>query len=148
MTFASLPDKVYANIATAITRLAKLGAKQVMIWNSADVIPKVPMVVAGDIVDQTEQYKNQLNGQLTDKLAALAKELDIKIIPFDYNTLDAQIRSDPAKFGLTNVTDGCVAAPSGEVCPTPDDYLYWDDVSLTAHANQIIAEAMAAQLGK
>jgi outer membrane lipase/esterase len=141
------PDQVSANIATAITRLANLGAKQIMLWNSADLIPKAPLTTTGGFVKQTEQFKNQLDAQLSAKLADLAKQLNIKIIPFDYNALDAQIRSDPAKYGLTYVTGQCLSS-SGQVCPTPDAYLYWDDVSLSAHANQIIAEAMASQLGK
>ena len=141
-------DEAIANLTTAITRLAKLGAKQVMIWNTADLMPKLPLAAAMGFASQAEDFKKRTDSQLPGKLEELAKQLGIKIILFDFNALDTQIRSDPAKYGLTNLTDGCVDPSSGEVCQAPDEYYYWDDVSLSARANQIIAEAMAGQLSK
>jgi cholinesterase len=141
-------DEAIANITTAITRLAKLGAKQVMIWNTADLVPKLPLTIAVGLTSQAEDYKKRMDSQVPGKLEDLAKQLGIKIILFDYNALVAQIRSDPAKYGLTNLTDGCIDPSSRKVCLAPDEYFFWDDAELSARANQIIAEAMAGQLSK
>jgi len=141
-------DEAIANITTAITRLAKLGAKQIMVWNSAELMPKIPLAVALDFTSQAEVFQNRMDSKLPGELENLAKQLGIKIIPFDFKALETQIRSDPAKYGLTNLTDGCVDPSSGKVCQAPNEYYYWDDVSLSARANQIIAEAMAGQLSK
>jgi phospholipase/lecithinase/hemolysin len=141
-------EQVSADLAAAITRLAKLGAKQIMVWNTVDLLPKLPLSVSAGIVDQLAQFKGQLDAKLPAQLDDLAKQLGIKISLFDYNALEAQIRSDPAKYGLKNVTDMCKTSATSPVCTSPDEYLYWDDASLSARANQIVAEAMAEQLNK
>jgi cholinesterase len=144
----SIADETTANLTTAITRLATLGAKQVMVWNTADLMPKLPITIKMGLARQAEVFQQRIDSKLPGELGTLAKQLNINIIPFDYNALDAQIHSDPAKYGLTNLTNECVVSPSLEVCQAPDEYFFWDDVSPSARANQIIAEAMAEQLSK
>ena len=140
-------DEVIANLTMAITRLAKLGAKQVMVWNTADLLPNLPLTNMVGLASQGEVFQQRIDSLLPGELEALAKQLNIKIIPFDYNALNAEIHSDPAKYGLTNLTGWCISS-SRVACQAPDEYFFWDDAELSARANEIVAEAMAEQLSK
>jgi len=53
-----------------------------------------------------------IDRKLPGPLEALAKQLDIKIIPFDYNTVDTQIRSNPAVLQSAQAGGKCTAFPS------------------------------------
>jgi phospholipase/lecithinase/hemolysin len=49
-----------------------------------------------------------------------------------------QIESNPAAYGLTDVTDPCLNGAS--VCSNPNQYLFWDGFHPTTAADSILAE--------
>lgn len=144
-----IADQTLEHIRTAITRLAKLGAKQFMFWNTSDIAPLQPGFVINDYVAEPKVYQDRMNSELPGLISDLEKQLDIKIEPFDYRAVDAQIRDNPEKYGLTNFTDACTQwSESSEICANPDEYYFWSDYSLTGRIHQILGEAMADQLKK
>ena len=118
-----------------------------MVWNTADLTPRLPLIRLVGLASKAEAFKERIDSKLPGEMEALAKQLGINIILFDYNALDAQIHSDPAKYGLTNLTDLCIS-PTRVICQAPDEYFFWDDAELSARANEIVADAMAEQLSK
>ena len=87
----SYADQTLENIRTAITRLAKLGAKQFMFWNTSDIAPLMPGFVINNYVAEPKVYQDRMNSELPGLISDLEKQLDIKIEPFDYRAVDAQI---------------------------------------------------------
>ena len=52
-----IADQTLEHIRTAITRLAKLGAKQFMFWNTSDIAPLQPGFVINDYVADRRYIK-------------------------------------------------------------------------------------------
>jgi hypothetical protein len=87
-----------------------------------------------------------------EELDAIEAQFDVTIFRFDWLALEDAIFSDPAAFGLTNVTDaacpGCgfgIPAPGAAdtIVPNPDEYLYWDAVHYTRVVHRISGDAAA-----
>ena len=81
-------------------------------------------------------------------MADLSKQLTVEITVFDLHAVEDKIRSDPKKYGLTNLTDPCLADmfTTTTACSNPDERYFWDQYHPTRKVHQIIGEAMAAVL--
>ena len=125
-----------ANIHGIVDGLQAAGAKHIVVWNTPNLglAPAVAAVPGGTAAGSF--LASQMNAALS---AALALETEVSI--FDIYGLGTSIFQDPAKFGLTNVTDAC-GAIAGADC---NKYEYWDGIHPTAAAHLIIADAFIAQ---
>jgi len=144
-----LADLSVNNLTNAVTRLARLGAKQFLIGNSLD-LSHFPGFIIWGIPDKAELFQTRMNSALPGETDKLAQQLDVKIDIFDYVAAGDRIQSDPTQYGLTNLTDPCTNQPesSDYICENPDGYYYWGYVHLTRRTHQIMGEAMADQLSK
>jgi len=124
--------------------------KQFIFWNTSELAPLLPGVIKNNFVTPPKVFQDRMNSKLPGLISDLEKQLDIKIEPFDFRSVDAQIRNNPEKYGLTNLTDTCTQLPEsvGVICEKPDEYYYWGYYYLTRRIHQIIGEAMASQLNK
>ena len=148
-----LADQVVANISTAVTRLADVGAKRFMVVNSKN-FPIEPQIDFCSKGNQAPVFQDRINSRLPSKMEELAKQLQINIELFDYSAISDRIAKNPDQYGLSNVTDSCIVymdsagvEPNG-VCESPDEYYFWDRHHTTQRVNEIIGEAMAEQLSK
>jgi phospholipase/lecithinase/hemolysin len=114
------------NIINSVLELAALGANDFLVAN-------LPIL---------DSWAFAFNGALAAGLAGIGGGLDI--IQFDVLGLFGSILSDPASFGLTNVTDPCLDGLS--LCANPDEYLLWDAVHPTAAGHRLISDAALALL--
>ena len=73
----SYADQTIANIRTAITRLAKLGAKQFMFYNTSDIAPLLPGFIKSNFVAPPKVYQDRMNSVLPGMISDLEKQLDI-----------------------------------------------------------------------
>lgn len=73
----------------------------------------------------------------TGLIATAAARPNSNIILFDIAKVSDSLATDPARFGLTNVTTPCLNGVT--VCATPDTYLYWDGVHPTAAGHRLFA---------
>ena len=81
-----------------------------------------------------------LGSSLTDYFnGRLQAGLPAGVTYFDTAALLREIYSRPAAYGLTNVTDACLATG----CTTPDTYLFWDDFHPTARVHEITGQQFA-----
>lgn len=132
--------------AAAVLTLASQGARSFLIPLVPD-LGKTPDALANGPADSAIATALSIfyNAALEADLAG--QSLDLKFLD-TFALLDAAV-ADPAKFSLTNVTDGCYAGPlsgGGLVCATPDQYLFWDGMHPTATADRLVADAALVEL--
>jgi phospholipase/lecithinase/hemolysin len=138
------PDRTIANLVGAVTTLASVGAKNIMLVNLPDLgetprarslDPFFPPVVPGESA--------RLNA-LTEAHNALLPTTfgkDVNLISLDINALFSDIinrfNTEPTRSPFTNVTDPCIVNP---FCTDPNQFLFWDGIHPTTAAHQIIGQ--------
>jgi outer membrane lipase/esterase len=147
---AAESEKVIANIVSAVTRLAGLGAKHIMVGNSLDLNSYPGFKTYDFLARRAEEFSTQMNTELPGAMEKLAQELNIQIDVFDLAGVAKKIQSNPDQFGLTQLEDPCTQLPMdpGETCENPDQYYYWGYYYLTRVVHRIMGEAMAEQLSQ
>jgi outer membrane lipase/esterase len=81
----------------------------------------------------------QFNSALLSRLMTTAgAQPNTNIILMDLYKISDPLAANPARFGLTNVTQSCFNGVT--VCSNPDGYLYWDGVHPTAAGHRLIAQ--------
>lgn len=129
------------NITTAIAALAGAGATEFLVPNMPDLglTPLFrsnpdPAVPAG-LSALTAAFNNALDPALQQLEASLG---GIEIVRFQTDDLLAAVLADPASYGFDNVSQACLNASLGTLCPDPDRYLFWDDFHPTAAGHRLI----------
>ncbi|ARV57287.1 GDSL family lipase [Nostocales cyanobacterium HT-58-2] len=145
------PSQTVANLSEAVTSLAVIGAKNIMIVNLPD-LGKFPVTggdsqISGYLSTLTSVHNSGLNtirNFLTQKLSS-----EINLIPLDVNSLFNRIIAAPGEFGFTNVTDSCIGrdlsvvpieVPTPQVACISDKFLFWDEVHPTTATHKLIGE--------
>ena len=134
------PAVVVGNISTAVQRLTTAGAQQLIVFNLPD-LGKIP---AGATSPAQSAALSQLsavhNNSLNASLQTIAQtNPNVSIIPTDVAALFNAAITNPARFGLTNVTQPCLNPATGAICATPDTYLFWDSLHPTAAVHRLIS---------
>ncbi|MDY6783513.1 MAG: SGNH/GDSL hydrolase family protein [Cyanobacteriota bacterium] len=144
------PDQTIQNLTVAITALANVGAKHILAVNLPD-LGVTPRVLGNDPLfplsadDPSPSELNDLvqahNSELLDALASLRQSLpETNLIAYDVNSVFDAAVSDPASFGLTNVTEPCLFTPSCfSDTVQQQQYLFWDGIHPTARGYEIVA---------
>jgi phospholipase/lecithinase/hemolysin len=82
------------------------------------------------------------NPLLQTKLSELRQTLSgITIIEFDVYAVFQDVRSDPGKYGLTNVTDAAFNDNTDTIAADVDHYLFWDGTHPTRVGHAIVGES-------
>ena len=138
------PDVPLENLSNAVTSLANVGAKNIMVVN----LPDLGITPVATSVDQSLPGTSAAlcavseahNAGLKTTLNDLSQNLDINIIPLYVDSLFEKISDNPGEFGLTNVTDSCLNISNGTVCSDQKEHLFWDSYHPTTAVHQILAE--------
>jgi phospholipase/lecithinase/hemolysin len=134
--------------ASAIATLASDGAKTFIVPLLPD-LGKTPDVAASGASAAGTALSAAYNAVLIADIQALIAGNSISVGLVDtFSLIDAAV-SDPAAYGLTDVTDRCYTGPytgAGSGCANPDQYLFWDGVHPTAAGQAIVAAAAEAAL--
>jgi outer membrane lipase/esterase len=128
------------NIAALSGRIAAAGAGTVAVFNlpNLGVTPQFSTGPAAQLVDMFGSAT--FNARLATQVAATAQaNASTNFILVDVERANAALRSNPAAFGLTNVTTSCLNPATGAVCPNPDSFLYFDGVHPTAAGHRFLA---------
>ncbi|SRR5579883_52140 len=142
------PTQTVANLSGVVKALADVGAKDIMVVNLPD-LGKFPVTGGNSqISDVLSTLTSEHDSSLSATLKSLSQQLnpDVDIIPVDVNSLFNSIITDPAEFGLADVTDSCIGAlsvvpinvPTKSVTCLPNQFLFWDSVHPTTTIHKLI----------
>lgn len=134
-----LPIAAAQNISNYVGALAGMGASTILVPNLPD-LALTPFARTIGVETQANLFSTMFNATLAQLLTELDAALPANIIQFDTFALFNDIVSNPAAFGFTNATDGCLLTLT-QTCSNPDDYIFWDDFHPTAAAHARIAGA-------
>ena len=148
-TLPDLADQAAAHIESAVSRLVDMGAKRFLVMNLMD-ISLMPYTIGRGLSTRAVEFQNRFNSELSAKLDSLEHRSGVDVTLFDYVAVVKQVRTNPAQYGLTNLTQPCqpVHFGVGPVCSSPDEYFFWDESHPTRRTHQIVGEALAALFGK
>jgi phospholipase/lecithinase/hemolysin len=145
-TFGSqIVTTAVTNVIGSIQQLAAAGARHFLVANAPD-LGQIP-----EFIDDSEPLRQALsnlsqgfNLQLNLQLNALgANRPDLSLTSFDFEELFREVRADPAAFGFSNVSDGCVLVLACVTDPTAQSrYLFWDGSHPTTAGHALIGRRM------
>ena len=138
------------DLAAAIADLAEAQAVSFVVPNMPNLArtPESRMRSSAAMAQATA-VSMTFNDALTTALDALEATHPITIIRHDTFTLLEDIIREPDRFGVTNVTETCLAGDpfsGGTPCPHPETYLFWDSIHPTTTAHARLAELAFAAL--
>ena len=140
------PDTTIANLTQAVTSLANVGAKNIMLVNLPD-LGKSPVSLNTSESEELSALVDAHNAALE----GLSESFDpaLNLILFDVSEGIDQLFAAPQEFGFTNVTTPCLFVQS---CVTnPDEqnqYLFWDERHPTTAAHQYVGDLALAALNE
>jgi phospholipase/lecithinase/hemolysin len=115
-----LPADAAQDIVDSVLALSALGATDFLVAN-------LPIA---------DPWAFTFNAALSAGLATLT---GLNIVEFDVLSFFIGVVSNPAAYGLTNVSTPCFDGVTA--CANPGQYLLWDTVHPTAAAHELLAEA-------
>jgi len=135
-------NNAVTNITNQTQQLIDAGAKQIIVPLVSDIGLTPSTISQGpDAVAAGTAITDAHNTALATSLANLTATNDVQIYVVDTPTLLRDTVTDPAKYGLTNVTDACFTG--GVVCDNPDEFLFFDSVHPTAGVHETSAAVFA-----
>ncbi|MEP0886195.1 SGNH/GDSL hydrolase family protein [Trichocoleus sp. ST-U3] len=137
-------DTTIANISQAVTSLANVGAKNIMVVNLPD-LGKTPVSLNTPESEELSALVDAHNAALEE----LSESFDptLNLILFDVSGGIDQLFAAPQEFGFTNVTTPCLLVQSCVANPDEQNqYLFWDDRHPTTAAHQYVGDLALAAL--
>ena len=145
------------NIANAVSALAAMGAKHILVPNLPDLGETAGAIAAGaGAVAAGHAASVGFDAGLASALAALTGLYPGTIVPFDLFTAFDDIVAHASDYGFSNTTKSCLTGSSADATSVPtaaclaagvNSYLFWDDVHPTTAAQLLLAQRFAAVLG-
>lgn len=99
-----LADAAVNNIVSGISQLAVLGAEQFFVVNSTDL---AALPLFEQYSEEAAKFRDVINKSLPGQLDTLNKQLGVEVALYDHVAISNKIRSTPATFGFTNISDAC-----------------------------------------
>jgi phospholipase/lecithinase/hemolysin len=140
----ALASAAVNNIASGVSQLASVGAKQFFVVNSTDL---AALPLFEQYSKEAAKFRDVINESLPSQLDTLNKQLGVEVALYDHVVISTRIRSNPVAYGFTNINDACrllyTTAGLEPGCSTPDNYYYYDEIHPSRRVYQIIGEDMA-----
>lgn len=132
------------NISSAVSTLARSGAKNFLVVNLPD-LGRIPATKDNiEVASNLNALSQFHNLGLRATLKVLSQKTDLNIVSVDVNSLFRRAIANPAEFGLKNVTDACLTQAG--VCSNPNEYLFWDNVHPTTGVHELVGELALSNL--
>ncbi len=147
-SIADFAAGVVDNIEQGLGRLAALGPNRALVFTLEDLsrVPTFVDVFGAENAALAGRAGQAINTELLARLSAIEASSGLEIIPIDTAQLYEEIFAEPALFGFTNLTQGCIT--QGDNTPTgacPDAAaeaatVYWDGTHPTTAMHSYVAE--------
>ncbi|HEX4798682.1 MAG TPA: SGNH/GDSL hydrolase family protein, partial [Burkholderiales bacterium] len=134
-------------IQNNLLTLHAAGAHNFLVANAPN-LGLVPAVRLLGAQDAATFLASQFNAGLKSILEGLEFALGLNIVPLDVFTILSQVVATPSAFGLTDVTQPCIAVDTKAqpFCANPGRFLFWDGIHPTVAGHRILAESARAAL--
>jgi len=127
------------NVMGAIATLSHQGATYFLVANLPD-LGQLPATRSNGESARLTALTQAHNQQLQQRIQQLAtQQPELQIVLLDVFSLYGGALVNPNQFGLTNVTETCLAG--FQICPNPDQFLFWDGIHPSTAGHQLLAEA-------
>lgn len=145
-TMAQLLDNAASNIEIGIQSLINQGATNILAPNLLD-LSEAPFFSGDPNKATVKSLVAGFNTRLAAKLSLLrTANPQVDLMDFDTYSLFNRIRSQPADYGLTNVTDRCLVGVAMVPSCNPDQWFFWDGNHPTSRGHALIAQEMFRQV--
>ena len=134
-------------IAANIFRLYQCGADNLLIAYLPDMAgPLVPPEGKAGATAMSAMFDYVLLQPVIDAYSDEPFSMNISAV--DFFAYSVMLKSDPASFGFTNVTDACITpyVTQGAICEDPDAYFWWDPLHPTKKVHALLAQYALTQL--
>jgi RHS repeat-associated protein len=130
------------NISSAITTLAGLGAKEIVVGNLTD-LGATPLSIANNNVANARAISIGFNAALNQALTNLEPALNVDLSLVDIFSLSTAFQTNPANYKFTNITQPLITVTTPV---NPDQYAFWDDVHPTTRLHQLVTDTFETTL--
>ena len=149
-TSAAIVQAALIAIRDNLLTLYAAGARHFLVPNAPDIGLAPAIRLLGPAAQGAATFfAAQFNGGLELTLRGLEASLGVGIVRLDvFRTLN-EIVAAPGAFGLTEVTQPCIALNTKRhaFCASPGKFLFWDGIHPTVAGHRILAERADAALG-
>ena len=152
MQFTTTATTVATNLGTEIAELHAAGVNNFVVPNLPN-LGATPAFLGTPLASAATQLAAGTNQAVAAAMATLSRQLGVNITIVDTSALFADMISNPAKYGLTNVTQQCYSTTQAGLvsgafttCSSPNTYLFWDTVHPTTTTQQIFSQYVASIL--
>lgn len=147
-TVAAQVAATASNVGVDVQRIAGLGAGRIVVFNLPD-LGATPMLNTDATRATASGITATHNAQLGAELLPLARQSGARIYLVNAQLAFAEVTANPARYGLVNTKDSCLATPSCVAAPQAqqNSFLFWDDVHPTTGVHDTLARIAANQLG-
>lgn len=130
---------------TSIAALESAGARNILFWNVPDMGKTPEFLFQGpDASAKATWISAAMNQALSDALKVFAPNVRRDLLTFDVFGFMNRVFTDPAAFGLTDVTSAC--AYSIACIADPSRALFWDGLHPTTAGHALLASAALASV--
>jgi phospholipase/lecithinase/hemolysin len=136
---AQITTTAPANVTNMLQALYAAGARRFLVTNVSDVgsTPLIQEYGAAAAANATS-LSIGFNLALSNALNTFARSNPSALIyKADFYGTFVRIKNSPSKYGISNTADACQI--NGNICASPDTYLFWDDFHPTKTIGSIFS---------
>lgn len=133
---ASAIGNAVSQIAAGVTALASTGLTRFVLPGLPD-LGLIPRNIGDPVASATATFASNAFNAALQGFISTANTSGLDVTYLDVNGIFAEILSDPASFGFTNVDGTC---ERGLI--SCDGYVFWDDIHPTARTHAVLAERL------
>ena len=147
--FPDAIQTVVQQTTEGIDALTALGGRRFLVLNLPDLGDLPALNSAGAAtVTLANEITAEHNAALAQSMAGAHASTGANIVVMNEAQIFNELLADPAAYGITNTTAGCLETPSCLSAPTAmqNQYVFWDENHPTTGTQLLVAEYAAAAL--